>query len=104
MIDSKKKLLEECNIALWDVCYIVQRASSLDKDILEPAPNDLKSFLKTHKTIKKIGFNGKKAKKIYDKFFPQPFIGIEIIELPSTSPANAGIPYNIKLESWKQII
>lgn len=96
-------------IAVWDVLKACIRKSSLDSDILESSimPNDFEFFFKSHSQIKKIFFNGAKAEAIYKRHvlseLSKQFSKIQLQRLPSTSPANASIPYLVKEKSWQLI-
>lgn len=100
---SKKNLLLQNNIALWDVLQACEREGSLDSAILEEVPNNFNDFLKAHPNITHIFFNGQQAAKFFKKY-----VDINdrytLATLPSTSPANAGISFEGKLEVWRQIL
>lgn len=97
-------------VALWDVLKTCTRASSLDSDIDDSSivPNDFSSFLKAHRQIKYIYFNGAKAEQMYQKYvvpaLPAELAEIPSRRLPSTSPAHAGMPFAGKLASWGAIL
>jgi len=93
-------------IAVWDVLQLCTRESSLDSDIDSDSvvPNDFVSFFKDHPGLHRVCFNGAKAEALYISHV-QPHLGstcedMEYVRLPSTSPANAGVPYNEKLRAW----
>ena len=95
--------LMNAGIALWDVCAAAHRPGSLDSAIQGTSvnPNDFATFFSAHPHITLIAFNGAKAAELYRKH-----VGLTMprsIVLPSTSPANAGIPYSEKLERWSEI-
>jgi len=95
--------LMNAGIALWDVCAAAHRPGSLDSAIQGASvnPNDFATFFCAHPRVTLIAFNGAKAAELYRKH-----VGLTMqrsIVLPSTSPANAGIPYDEKLERWSEI-
>lgn len=101
--------LTECGVAVWDVLKVCSRTGSLDSDIIESSivPNDFDAFLATHSRITNIYFNGAKAEKIYAKYV-LPLLRpeaseIQTTKLPSTSPANASMPLNYKIDQWSTI-
>ena len=103
--DRRIRALQSARIALWDVLHSCVRKGSLDSSIDDESlvPNDFAAFFLRHPKITHIFFNGSKAEECFRKL-ALPFIGIESIEylrLPSTSPANASIPYERKLEAWR---
>ena len=100
--EDKKKYLLRHNIALWDICQVCVRPGSLDSNISDEVPNDIKSFILEHPHLKAIGCNGKESARMFKKYI----VGIEnvpLISLPSTSPANAGVSWEKKVEEWKRL-
>jgi hypoxanthine-DNA glycosylase len=100
---AKTQLLLKTNIGVWDIAHQANRKGSLDSAIHDEEPNDLDSFIARHKHLKVVGFNGKKAEALFDKYFNRK-TGIKYISLPSTSPANAGINFDNICEVWRQIL
>jgi hypoxanthine-DNA glycosylase len=102
--------LKQSGIALWDVCAEADRPGSLDTRIAETSivANDFEAFLKTHPAIALIAFNGAKAHQIFERrVLPGLSLtaaSIPRATLPSTSPANARIPLEQKLEVWRQAL
>ncbi|NOT68281.1 MAG: DNA-deoxyinosine glycosylase [Methylophilaceae bacterium] len=107
--------LQENGIALWDVLQQCERANSLDADIVESSivTNDFASFFAQHKAIRRICFNGNKAEQAFRRYvLPGLSLvqnlaltqNIELIALPSTSPANASIPLAIKRQRWMEAL
>jgi double-stranded uracil-DNA glycosylase len=95
--------LVAAGVALWDVCHSANRPGSLDASIREDVPNDLAGFLRSHRQLRLICFNGAKAADIYRRkvILPEDLSGITNEEvLPSTSPAYAAMPYEEKLARW----
>jgi TDG/mug DNA glycosylase family protein len=93
-------------IALWDVVESCTRESSLDSDIVAASivPNDFASFFSAHPSITVVCFNGAKAADSFRRHvLPglQDAAGITFHDLPSTSPANASIPLERKLDAWR---
>jgi len=107
--DARCSALVDAGVALWDVLRTCTRSSSLDSDIIEDSivPNDLGSFLDAHPGVTAIYFNGAKAMSVYDRHvhptLSPPSSTIPRIQLPSTSPANAAIPFDVKLEAWSAV-
>lgn len=100
---EKTQFLKRNKIALWDVCGSADRKSSLDVDIKNEQPNLINELLQQYPSIKVIGFNGKKAEKLYDKYFERNS-SIQYHTLLSTSPANASYTFLEKLTNWKIIL
>lgn len=95
-------------VALWDVLRSCTRESSLDSDIVEASivPNDFADFLARHPGIHTVCFNGAKSDASYRRHV-LPSLAVERViayhRLPSTSPANASIPYPRKLAAWEVV-
>ena len=96
-------------VALWDVLRTCTRSSSLDSDIVEASivPQDFEGFLRAHPRIGVIFFNGAKAESVWRRHvgptLPADLAAIPTSRLPSTSPANASIPYPVKLRQWRTV-
>ena len=101
--------LKHNRIALWDVVSECRRKGSLDSniDIKSTEPNDLVSFFQNYSNIQTIFFNGKKAEELFRRFFLKKGLlfssNLNYCSLPSTSPANASIPKEIKIERWMKV-
>ena len=86
-IEEKKAMLLAHRIALWDVIQSCDIKGSSDSSIKNVQPTDIGMILeKTN--ITRIYANGNKAGQLY-KRYQFPVTGIEVMVLPSTSPANA---------------
>lgn len=100
--EEKKALLIRNKIALWDVCDACIRSGSLDTAIVDEIPNKLEQFLDRNSGIHTIAFNGKKAAALFHKYFT-PRERYTYINLPSTSPANAGMGIEEKHALWMEL-
>ncbi|AWB68072.1 DNA-deoxyinosine glycosylase [Saccharobesus litoralis] len=108
-LDYQQRLqkLVDNQVALWDVMKHCQRQSSLDSDIVESSivANDFVGLLKQHANINAIALNGKKAQQSFQRYVWQglfsEFPHVKIIELPSTSPANARMKLQEKIDVWQ---
>ena len=110
--DYAKRALQltEGGIAIWDVLQACTRHSSLDSDIDDRSivTNDFRTFLGQHPGITRVFFNGAKAESVYRRRvlpgLPARQAEIGLQRLPSTSPANAGMTVEGKLEKWRVIV
>lgn len=112
-IDSQAPYLVRCaelkrhGLALWDVLKSCTRSSSLDSDIVENSivTNDLAGLLDTHPQLQKICFNGAKAMTAYERYvgrgLSSRYPNLQLLRLPSTSPANAAIALETKRTQWR---
>lgn len=91
-------------IALWDVLQYCEREGSLDSSIRNEHPNALDYFVREHKKLRKICCNGQKSFNSFKRHFlrttPELFEDVELISLPSTSPAMARMTREEKLQHW----
>ena len=103
--------LHAAGVGIWDVLKDCHRAGSLDSSIRvdSEVPNDIPGLLLDYPTIRAIALNGGKAQQVFARrilpAIPAARRGaIEILALPSTSPANASIPRDVKLERWRALL
>ena len=103
--------LHAAGIGLWDVLKQCERPGSLDSSIraASEVANDIPALLDAYPTIAAIALNGAKAQQVFARrITPQidarRSFGIEVLALPSTSPANASIPRAAKLERWRALL
>ena len=101
-IPEKKEMLLRHHIALWDVIASCDIAGSSDSSIRNVVPNNL-AYIIGRSRITRIYANGAKSKQLYDKYLAKE-LGIEAVQLPSTSPANAAYSVERLLEYWKNVI
>ena len=117
--EIRRRLLIDNKIALWDSLRSAARdGSSLDSaiDAATEIPNDIPGFLRTHPGVRAIFFNGTKSESVFKRLIAPKIAADEKLSeglsnrqmlyhrLPSTSPANAGIPLAKKLEAWNAIM
>lgn len=89
-------------IGLWDVIGACERENSSDSNLKGISPNDFDTLLQTYPNIIAIGFTGKKAYELFEKYFKH--TTIEKVSLPSTSPAHASMTRDDKVEFYKAFV
>lgn len=100
--EERYEFLKRHGIALWDVLASCQREKSADASIIKGVPNEFRTFFETHPKLKTIMFNGGKACQLFRKTIdPALYQDLKLIQLPSTSPANA-VKLEEKLEKWRK--
>ena len=97
---EKIKILQQNNLALWDVLADCERKGSLDIQIKNQRENDIENLLKCNPKIKSIIFNGKESHKFFQNKFSY-ISNLTYHVMPSTSPANT-MSFETKLEAWKK--
>jgi len=103
-----KERLEKLNragVALWDSLGGCERSGSLDSNIREPVPNDIPGLLKKYPDIHAIFCNGTASYQFLKKYHEDLFgrSGLEIRQMPSTSPAAAMYSFEQKLRQWRVV-
>ncbi len=97
-MEEKKAMLLNHGIALWDVIESCDITGSSDSSIKNVVPMDFSNILH-HTSITHIYANGATAFKLFQKYC-ETATGINIIKLPSTSPANAAFSFEKLLHEW----
>jgi len=97
-LEAKKVLLLTHGIAIWDVIHSCDIIGSSDSSIKNVVPMDFSTIL-AQSRITRIFANGATAAKLYQTYCEKS-TGIPIIQLPSTSPANAAFSLEKLLETW----
>jgi double-stranded uracil-DNA glycosylase len=93
-------------IAVWDVLAACERDGSLDSDIAPASmqPNDFATFFARHPHIATVLLNGGTAFRLFTKrvvpSLADAWRGLQCLQMPSTSPANAGTPFVAKQAVW----
>ena len=101
--DLKLKTLLKNNIALWDTIKSCKRDGSLDSDIQNETPNDIRKLLKIYPNIETICLNGNKSYTAFKKYFPDLLEKYTCLKMSSTSPANARYSLDKLIEEWNII-
>src|SRR5574344_1923944 len=99
--DKKVQILLNNNFALWDVIKFCNRAGSLDSNIENEVPNDIKTLLDKYKNIHVICLNGNKSYSAFKKHFPKILEKYKCYKMPSTSPANARYSLEKLYNEWQ---
>lgn len=103
--------LQARGIGIWDVLRYCERPGSLDSRIVRSSevPNDIPGLLETHPRIAAIALNGGRAQQSFRRHI-QPALDVRqaarltLLDLPSTSPANAGITRAEKRRRWQVLL
>ena len=93
-------------ICIWDVLADVHEKPNgrkkRQKKSKENLPNDIDMFLKSNPSIQTIGFIGQKARSKFK--CSQQSSNIDLITLPSSSPANTKLTIDGKVTYWKNVV
>jgi len=91
-------VLRERGLGLWDVYASCHRAGSLDSAIEDAALNDLASLRRRAPALQAVAHNGGESAR---SMRITAALGLPVVRLPSTSPANASWSFERKLAAWR---
>lgn len=98
-------------IGIWDVYECCERSGSLDSAIVRASEvaNDIPALLKQHSSIAAIALNGGHAQRAFrrlvlPKIGPAQHASLSLMDLPSTSPANASMTRQHKRDRWLELL
>ena len=98
--------LTAAGVSLWDVLQSCVRPGSLDSAITDEVANDFATFLREHRAITHICFNGAKAAQAFHRrvlpTLDRPDLALHL--LPSSSPANARLSFAQALAAWRSVV
>ena len=97
--EARLKALNAGGVGLWDVLASAERSGSLDAAIRSAEAADLRGLIDTLPALKAVAFNGAKSSAIGRKILKYQIDRIDLIDLPSSSPAHAR-PLEDKLRHW----
>jgi double-stranded uracil-DNA glycosylase len=98
---ERTRCLVREGIALWDVAASCSRPGSADARIRDAVPNDIAGFVFDHPSVQLIALNGRMAGRLYHRLAEVPDVPADTF--PSTSPANAAVPFREKVRTWRRI-
>jgi TDG/mug DNA glycosylase family protein len=96
--EERLAALLQRGIGLWDTVASALRAGSLDAAIREHQPNELVKLTASLPELRAVAFNGAKSAAIGSRLLAGS--AFALVPLPSSSPANAGIPLATKEKLW----
>jgi len=125
--DEKLEILLCNRIVVWDVLERCSRKGSLDANIRKDSIvcNDFSTFFRAQSEISRIGFNGRASEQLFKrhvlpKVESHPNLNfnslsspvspltsgnvIQLVGLPSTSPAMAAMRVDEKIDSWRNAL
>lgn len=96
-------------VVLWDTLKLCYRPGSLDSAIARDSveANDIPGLLQQHTQIFAVACNGATSADYFRKLVLPEVAAIreiELLKMPSTSPANAGMNFEQKLAAWRRLL
>ena len=104
---ARLRRLAAQGVILWDVLRAADRPGSLDSAIhpRRLQPNAITELLARHPELKLIAFNGAPAEALFRRHVAPKYAAalakVELVRLPSTSPAHASRTFAQKLAAWR---
>jgi double-stranded uracil-DNA glycosylase len=96
--EARLAALLEAGVGLWDTVASATRPGSLDADIRLHEASDLAGLIGTLPRLRAIAFNGATSARIGRRQLGD--ARLALIDLPSSSPAYASLPFEGKREAW----
>ena len=97
--EARLQALLDAHVGLWDTVAAATRKGSLDGDIRLHAASDLAALVESLAELRAVGFNGGTSAKIGRAQLAD-VEGLDLVDLPSSSPAYAMRTLEQKLETW----
>ena len=99
--DARLATLREAGVGLWDTIASALRQGSLDGALREIESAALSDLIATLPELRAVGFNGATAARLGRLALRQ--TELALIDLPSSSPAYAAMPFADKAQSWGRL-
>lgn len=97
--DRLSQLLRH-RVGLWDTVATARRQGSLDGALRDVTANPLATLAESLPKLRAVAFNGATASRIGRRQLPAG--GLQLIDLPSSSPAYT-LPFAAKAERWAML-
>jgi len=103
MLPYRRRLarLRARGLGLWDIYARCRREGSLDSAIEDAVLNDLASLRRRAPGLLAVAHNGGESARAMRLTRE---LGVTVLRLPSTSPANASWSFERKLEAWRDAL
>lgn len=98
---NRSNWLLEQGLGVWDVYASCERKGSLDAAIRNAQVNDFTELQRRCPQLRVIAHNGGESFK-HAKYTAA--LGLPVLKLPSTSPANASWSFERKLAAWREVV
>lgn len=100
--EERRALILRHHLALWDVCASCEIAGASDASLRHAKPNDFACILRVA-PIEQVVTTGKTAARLYKKLLQPLYPELPLLELPSTSAANAAMSLDALIEAYRSI-
>lgn len=100
--EGRRSLALRHGIAIWDVLKSCDIEGASDASIKNPVPNPLSEIIENSR-IRAVFTTGQRAFKLYDQLCAHQFPELNVVCLPSTSPANRRLSDDGLVAAYGQI-
>ena len=97
---QRLQVLRRRGLGLWDVYAECRREGSLDSAIRDARLNDLAGLRRRAPGLRAVAHNGSESARAMRITAT---LGVPVLRLPSTSPANASWSFERKLAAWREV-
>ncbi|WP_338468505.1 DNA-deoxyinosine glycosylase [Novosphingobium sp. ZN18A2] len=97
--EARLRALDDAGIGLWDTIASARREGSLDTALREIEARPLADFVAALPQLRAVAFNGAASASIGRRQLGEPD-GLTLVDLPSSSAANAAMPLAEKQARW----
>ena len=97
--DARIVQVQARGLAIWDVYAACRREGSLDSAIEDAQPNDFAGLHRRAPALRAVLHNGGESARAMRLTRT---LGLPVLRLPSTSPANASWSFGRKLVAWRE--
>ena len=99
--EARLKALREAGVGLWDTVASALRMGSLDAALREVESAALADLIATLPELRAVGFNGATSARLGRRALGE--TALALIDLPSSSPAYAAMPFAEKAQIWGRL-
>ena len=99
--EARLQALREAGVGLWDTVASALRMGSLDAALREVESAALADLIATLPELRAVGFNGATSARLGRRALGE--TALALIDLPSSSPAYAAMPFAAKAQSWGRL-
>jgi len=97
---ARLAVMKDRGVGVWDVYAHCRREGSLDSAIEDARLNDLAGLKELAPGLTAVAHNGGESAR---SMRHTSALGVKVVRLPSTSPANASWRFERKVEAWRAV-
>lgn len=108
--EQRCRFVTQAGFGLWDVLASCERQGSLDSNIVKSTeiPNEIGDLAKRHPELRTVVCNGRTAEALFKRHIrptlSDKFAELNIVCVPSSSPAMASLDLKAKYQFWRKAL